>query len=172
MAVKPEKEENPFNKQVEGYYRPAFKQREEEEHIAVPLQKPLKRNAEAPQEEKQIVEDKWAEKSNEVLKETGSTKRVVDPGNGQEVYSKTWHNFLIVFFVLTIIAGIGWFGYLGYTDHFKTEVSVNNTNVCAEIPKCPEPPVIPKCPDCSLSCGNYSFNPTMICPELAGNSSI
>lgn len=137
-------EKNPLEKEV-SYSYPTEAERIRAKNL--PPQKPQK-------EEKNV--EQWGEEANSYLKHHNLPKRVVDVDGGQELYNSTWHNFLIIFFILVLIGGII-FGCWGiYNDKFKTVFYDNSTVVCEAptIPTCPTAPACPACP--GLSCGNVT----------------
>lgn len=136
--------ENPFEKEVSYSYPTTEAERRKGQPLPSTEKKP----------EKDV--EKWGEDANSYLREHKLPKRVVDVERGQEIYNSTWHNFLIIFFILILIGGII-FGCWGiYNDKFKTVFYDNSTVVC-EAPTIPECPTAPACPSCpSLSCGNVT----------------
>src|SRR3990167_9568058 len=73
-----------------------------------------------PTEQKQEKDvEKWEEDANAYLKHHDIPKRVVDIRRNQEVYNSFWHNFLIIFFLISIIGFMVFAGWGIYNDKFK-----------------------------------------------------
>jgi hypothetical protein len=90
---------------------------------------------------KEMIEDKWVEKSNEGLKKSGSHRRVIN------VF--TIGSIIIILLVLAL----GEFSYFVLNDYFKPTFIDNSTCTLPEIPACPVCPTAPACPSmiCNLT---------------------
>ncbi len=111
-----------------------------------------------PNEEEQEIE--WKDNSNKRLKERGSSNRVIN---------LFWNKVIIVFLMLIIIVGVGFFSWGTYVGRYKTVVVDNSTTICeASSFECPKI-TIPSCPECpETSCGNTNIT---INPVVYANSS-
>ena len=145
-------EENPFSTETKGYYKSQIsdevgrdnigRAKSKEDPKPLPVQQPLTENKE-----------KFMENGVPFLKEVKDhpTAKKIAKQNGVYVGSNFWHEFLIIFFVLTLIGGICFVGWGIYNDKFKTDVDVNLTCPEIVIPECPTIE-IPKCPACENTC--------------------
>ncbi len=153
-----------FEQEIKGVFNPktdmpGVKSKKEAPKTNEELKKDIQKNPYFNMKDPKKVEEDWKNKSNEELKRTGSSNRVVD---------RFWNNFLVVLLILTVITGIIFISWGIYNDKFKTSIVDNSTVVCEgsnftmpkiEIPKCPEN-------HCELSCGNVT-----IFPEIYLNNS-
>lgn len=135
-----EKEESEFTQKIKLGINPPVK--------ALPVNNPREKF------EKDVVPTLQEIKGNKEAREIAQE-------NGVYVGNPGWHNFLVGFFIISIILGIGFLCYLAYTDHFKSEVYQSLS--------CPEINIsIPKCPACgNLSCPQQICNVT--CPATQIN---
>lgn len=130
-----------FNRQIQGFYDiKKSKIRENNHDVESNNGKEVK--MEEPKKDRPKNIDDWAEKSNKQLKDGDKPYRV---------FSLAWIYFLISIIILLLILWVGSFAYLGYTDHFKSDVNV------------------------SLDCGNTTITPSItidkgLCPAPVCNS--
>jgi hypothetical protein len=97
-------------------------------------------------EQKPTTDEEWANQSNKRLKKISSPYKVIN--------SK---NYLITRIILIIIAMIG-MAYFILNDYFSPTLNTScNPNLTCEAT------IIPQCPSCNLTCGNYNitFNPVI-----------
>lgn len=96
----------------------------------------------------------------EEVKDNPEAKQIAKD-HGIYVGNSGWHNFLAVFFVITLIIFFAGILYLAYNDHFKTDVfqSLSCPPVNISIPECPKCADI-TCPQqiCNLSCPPSQIN--------------
>lgn len=142
------KKDNPFEKEVNYYYPTA------QEKPVAKQQAPIKEPVQEPARPKDV--EKWEKDANAYLEHNNIPKRVINMDGHDEIYDSRWHNFLIVFFLIAVVAFMAFAGWGIYNDKFKTVFYDNSTVVC-EAPIIPECPIAPACPSCpSLSCGNVT----------------
>lgn len=106
--------------------------------------------------------NEWQEQSNAYAKAHGIPKRVIDIDRNQDIYNSTWHNFLIIFMILTIISVGIIFSWGTINDKFGTKFYDNSTMVCNIT--IPEYPTCPQCP--SASCGDVNVPECPVCPSF------